>query len=284
MDIIQLHNAQYSQMMGYILVTDEKEILVIDGGTTNEAPEFCRIIRKLGGHIALWVITHPHYDHYGVLRVLTEHPDPDIRADRVLWSAAPQPYTLPDWELQDNLTQWQSIVDHAVYPMQEVACGDRFSVGNTQIEILRTAATAGHAGDINHLSMVLAVTDNSGPAPFRMLFLGDLGEPGGEELLEAWKNCPDVLKADAVQMAHHGQGGVGLPVYQAIAPRYAFWPTPQWLWDNICNGAPGPWETLKVRKWMEALGAEPVTAMGRSICFHTRTGTWEPLPEADESR
>ena len=277
MKIIQLHNAEYSQMMGYILVTNEKKVIVIDGGTTAEAPEFCRIMHSLGGHISLWIITHPHYDHYGVLQTLTEHPDPEIQAGKVLWSAAPEPYVLPEWELSANTEQWNQILKNAVYPMQETFRGDRFTVGTAEVEILRDVNTAEHAGNLNHLSIVLAVTDQSSLKPFRMLFLGDLDKTGGEELLEIWKDAPEKLKADGVQMAHHGQQGVDLPVYQAIAPRYAFWPTPRWLWENQKDGKPGPWETLTVRGWMEELGAEPVTAMEHSTCFDTQTETWRPL-------
>ena len=90
----------------------------------------------------------------------------------------------------------------------------------------------------------------------RILFLGDMGWQAGENLL---KVCtPEELKADVVQMAHHGQAGVEQDVYETIAPEICLWPTPQWLWDNELDGVAGagPYHTLTVRGWMEELGVK----------------------------
>ena len=82
-----------------------------------------------------------------------------------------------------------------------------------------------------------------------------MGYVGGQFLL---KEAGDRLKADIVQMAHHGQNGVDKKVYMAVAPRICLWPTPQWLWDND-NGDgydSGAWRTLETRQWIEELGVE----------------------------
>ena len=64
------------------------------------------------------------------------------------------------------------------------------------------------------------------------------------------------LRADFVQMAHHGQNGVKQSFYQAVSPRACLWNTPDWLWDNDAGGGfnTGPWRTVEVRGWMEQLG------------------------------
>jgi hypothetical protein len=62
-----------------------------------------------------------------------------------------------------------------------------------------------------------------------------------------------------VQMAHHGQAGVSREFYAAVQPRFAFWPTPLWLWDNnfgLRGPNTGTWKTLTVREWMKELGVE----------------------------
>ena len=94
----------------------------------------------------------------------------------------------------------------------------------------------------------------------RILFLGDMGWDAGQNLLK--KNKPEDLKADIVQMAHHGQDGVEMDVYRVIKPEVCLWPTPDWLWDNVKNGVvdAGPWKTVTVRKWMEELGVK------RNLC------------------
>ena len=84
----------------------------------------------------------------------------------------------------------------------------------------------------------------------RILFLGDMGWQAGENLL---KVCtPEELKADVVQMAHHGQAGVEQDVYETIAPEICLWPTPQWLWDN--EG--GTYMTAETKAWMRKLGVK----------------------------
>ena len=69
------------------------------------------------------------------------------------------------------------------------------------------------------------------------------------------RECGDSLKADIVQMAHHGQNGVGRSIYQSIAPKICLWPTPQWLWDNDNGGGynSGPWKTVETRGWMNEI-------------------------------
>ena len=106
-----------------------------------------------------------------------------------------------------------------------------------------------------------------------MLFLGDVEAAGDAVMIEKYGKA---LKSDVVQMAHHGQNGVDRPVYEAIAPRFAFWTTPDWLWTNTidpANPGKGPWQTLTVRQWMEALGTVPIRASASDLEFDTLTET-----------
>jgi hypothetical protein len=87
-----------------------------------------------------------------------------------------------------------------------------------------------------------------------VLFTGDLGVEGGKKLLDS--PYGKLLKADYVQMAHHGQNGVDESFYRAVQPKYCLWPTPEWLWNNDGGSGPnsGPWKTMEVREWMDMLG------------------------------
>ena len=78
MKIVQLTNKTAYQTMGYVLQAKTGELLVIDGGITGNDAELYRVIKKLGGKICLWLITHPHIDHYdAVIEVLTKYKDVD---------------------------------------------------------------------------------------------------------------------------------------------------------------------------------------------------------------
>ena len=89
----------------------------------------------------------------------------------------------------------------------------------------------------------------------RILFLGDMAVPAGNSLLNEYRNNPAELRAEIVQMAHHGEHGVDEKVYQAIAPHTCLWCCPGWLWDNDNGGGvnSGPWTTMETRAWMRNL-------------------------------
>ncbi len=92
----------------------------------------------------------------------------------------------------------------------------------------------------------------------RILFLGDMGVQAGNSLLNEYRDNLEELRADAVQMAHHGQGGVDRKVYEAIKATVCLWCCPAWLWNNDNGGGTnsGDWKTLEVRSWMRQLGAK----------------------------
>ena len=91
-----------------------------------------------------------------------------------------------------------------------------------------------------------------------MIFLGDAFTRASEELLEN----PEILKADAVQMAHHGQNGVTKEVYEAIQPKICCFNAPEWLYNNDNGGGynSGKWKSIEVRSWVEELGAKSILA------------------------
>ena len=83
-----------------------------------------------------------------------------------------------------------------------------------------------------------------------ILFLGDMGYEGGNRLLA--DVGAEALKSDIVQMAHHGQNGVGQAVYQAIDPSICLWPTPDWLWNNSGNR----YKIAETKGWISRLNVQ----------------------------
>ena len=64
MQIIQLTNMTYKQTMGYVFRAKTGEVLVVDGGHQGNHRELERVLTRCGGHVDLWLLTHPHADHY----------------------------------------------------------------------------------------------------------------------------------------------------------------------------------------------------------------------------
>ncbi|MBO5270618.1 MAG: MBL fold metallo-hydrolase [Clostridia bacterium] len=65
--------------MGYILVTENGKLVVIDGGCPNDAEDFLALLEAYAGGekpvVELWIITHPHSDHHGVLDRIAKTPE-----------------------------------------------------------------------------------------------------------------------------------------------------------------------------------------------------------------
>lgn len=275
MKIILMHHTTPSQMMGLIFVTKNNKIIAVDGGTRGDAEEFKRLIKnENGGEIDLWLLTHPHHDHHDTLIELSEKKDTSIKVGTVCYSPAPENFdTTDDPSMLKEIDDINKIMANPFYNTIVVNKGDKFQVDNVTVDVLRVVNPDMNPAAINDLSVVYRITEKKDDGTdFSFMILGDLYIYGGRELLEFYKDNPEILKADAVQMAHHGQGGVELPVYEAIGAKYTFWPTPEWLWTNTPGGwepGTGPWQIFEVRKWIEDMNAEFVTAMEEHAVLDT---------------
>ena len=270
MKIVQLTNKTPYQTMGYALQSKTGEVLVIDGGMTGNDSELYRVIKKLGGSVGLWLITHPHNDHFdAVIEVLTKYKD--VNYKKIGSSMLPDTWAEDlDEEEKKELHTWNAFAKTLDDRHFEIKEGMQFSLGNMKVEVLTENNPDLKVNAFNNQSCVFKVSEDD----FSILFLGDLGIEGGNRLLS--KSCD--LKCTAVQMAHHGQGGVTEEVYKAIHPQYAFWPTPGWLWENrkyLGEGeiGEGPFKTQKTAEWMKSLGAKNIFSFDHTIIFDTYTLT-----------
>lgn len=245
----QLPPQTKSQMNSYVLRTGRGKIIVIDGGNGGDAPYLRGFLGALGNHIHAWFISHPHSDHVDALTAILNNPA-GIEID-ALYGSLPDESWITLYE-KESLVSTQALnaaLKKAGKTVIELLPGQMFNFDGIQFEILAVKNPEITANAINNQSAVWRV-EGGGKS---VLFLNDLGLEGGEKLLNIlYRNR---LKADYVQMAHHGQNGVSETLYHEVAPKYCLWPTPDWLWENNNGGGKnsGPWETLNVRAWMEKL-------------------------------
>jgi beta-lactamase superfamily II metal-dependent hydrolase len=236
------------------IIESNGTLIVFDGGFESEEPYLYEYLKSLGGHVKAWFLTHFHDDHFGCfLTMLQKHPD--ITVDEVCYNFPPDEFLIR-WEPSQshNPTEvWLSLFREAIaarnIPTVTATVGDvyAFDEGNVTVRVLRTYNTAFNY--INNSSTVFRV-EVDGKS---ILFLGDLEPDGGHELIETVDHA--LLKADYVQMAHHGQGGVEKEVYEVVKPTYCLWPTPSWLWDNMGPGGydTGIFGTVITRGWISSL-------------------------------
>lgn len=246
--IWQLEQFNFEVQMCYIIRTDDDKIIVIDGGMPTSFEKVTGYLEQLGGRVHTWVITHPHIDHIGVLQEVINRKE--VQVDRILHSKLDD-----DWSLQYEprahslVSNYNKDINQSGVSVIDVKKGEVYAVGNgVDLKIIGVKNDSITVNAINNSSLVFKIESKSKS----VLFLGDLGVEGGNELLRT--EPPEALKADYVQMAHHGQAGVGLEFYRAVNPDYALWPTPKWLWENSAQGqgpGTGNFQIPEVREWMD---------------------------------
>ena len=237
--------------MGYIIRTDDQKLIVIDGGGKRTAPILESYLKQLGGKVDTWILTHPHADHVDSFLDILERGS--IEIERILhvslsntWVQKNEPQNY------ETVARYNQLMEAFGPIAVSVNVGNQFNLAKgVQMEVFGALNQAITRNAINNSSMAFKLSSPSKS----IFFLGDLGSEGGQQILKTYDK--NELRADYVQMAHHGQAGVDIEFYRAVSSDYALWPTPKWLWNNQLEGKSvnsGNFKTLIVRAWMDELG------------------------------
>lgn len=249
--LTMLNSQSDSQMLSVIIQTSQGSLIVVDGGLGKDGDYLRSQIQARGNHVSAWLITHPHGDHAGALyRILQDEAEgaqSGMQIDGIYYSfAAPEWYTVHDPSEQ---TMAHAIIGtFSGLPetmLHQVSKGQTIQVDDVTIQVMNDRYELS-TDKGNNAGIVYKMLINGKS----ILFLGDMAEEGGRRLLA--EAGPEALKSDIVQMAHHGQNGVGEEVYQAINPSICLWPTPQWLWEN----SSGKYRTGETKNWMSRLNVQ----------------------------
>ncbi len=258
-------------MMSFVLVTKNDNVIIIDGGRPEDMP----LLKEYVGnrHISAWILTHAHSDHIsGFLDEFTRNGCADFDIERVV-------YNFPSYEKLSALTD-TPCHDFFVEDINEilpafleiepllgeratvVSQGDTLIVDECRIDFLFSPHDGLYENPMNDSSLVFRITTPNKT----VLFLGDLGPRGGDVLFDESRH---LLKADIVQMAHHGHMNVGMEVYAAILPEACIWCCPDWLYEEgeLPPYLADPYKrktrhrtrmfgTALTRQWMDLLGVK----------------------------
>ena len=269
-------------MMGFVLVTKDNNVIVIDGGRAEDMPLLKEYIG--GRHISAWILTHAHNDHIsGLISECKRNRLTDFDVERICYNFPPYHLLkgksdVPDEayfnrELDEMLPEFLEIEPLLCERAVKVTQGDSIKVDECKIDFIFSYHDGLYSNLMNDSSLVFSITTPNK----KVLFLGDLGPEGGDVLFEESRH---LLKSDIVQMAHHGHMNVGMEVYAAIMPEACLWCCPDWLYDEpeippyLADRErlrrmhrQRMYGTALTRKWMEALGVKThyVTKDGTNI-------------------
>ncbi len=258
---------------GYVITTKNNELIVVDGGIDADKQFLVEYIKRLGnGTVSHWYITHPHQDHVGALIQILQDDECDITIENLYYSF--------------NSLEWYKEYDERGFETEQkmlnlldskkiknkISCtkNQEIYMDNVRCDILKIADPEMiNTDNGNDSSMCFKMTATD--VNKSIIFLGDAYYYASIELL----NDPQKLKADVVQMAHHGQNGVSKDVYIAIAPKVCCFNCPMWLYNNNPGSGynSGRWKSIEVQNWVQELRAQCVLSfLGDRIIKFNQNG------------
>ena len=254
--LCQLGSVTGSQMNSYVITTADGKVIVVDGGYREDAQKLLAHLRKVTDQeihrVDAWFLTHAHGDHICAFNEIMDKYPNALELGRVYYNFPSAQYCMREPGYGGAILEFNALLPRFADKIETVYTGDEYDIGDAHIEVLYVP-NGEIRSYINNTSVVFMLTLNGK----RILFLGDAEPAEGERLLALYKGTGK-LKADYVQMAHHGQGGVTFEVYKEISPKACLWCTPKWLWENDAGLGYNThvWRTVEVRGWMADLGVK----------------------------
>ena len=201
--------------MGYILVTEGGKLIVIDGGCPNDAEDFLALLEKTAGGkpvVDLWIITHAHSDHFGVLNTIANS---EALRDRL----AVREFL---WRFPEEFVEGNGNTPHAAMNrMMESICAvfgaaahtpeldEKMTVDGMELHFLYYAYDCriiNNAFNTNACSLVFTVQAKNK----KIMFTGDAVTRNLYAVCWIYRKK---LKCDILQMPHHALCDTGLTAF-----------------------------------------------------------------------
>ena len=241
--------------MGYIITLEDGRFIVFDGGGLNpdhrepvilwnllnvrhqqifgEAPTPERPI-----HVAAWIITHSHWDHYGAYReFIDKYGKSELFKMDYMIGNFPSRSSVFGIVNQDILNMGEKSVMQRLHDgMREdftflkVHAGQKFHFANLEMEVLMTYDNISPARIYNQndtstvLRFSMQATNEQGKKvgrPYIMLWLGDANNNESRFLCAMYGKY---LESDSTSLAHHGNIGCENDLYNTVKANTVWWP------------------------------------------------------------
>lgn len=277
--LYQYADVEGYQCMSYLIRSNDGKIAIVDGGRAWQSVALVEEIKKYGGVVDTWIITHAHDDHAGVLASIleAEWDKTEIEIGEILIGEMDYDAVMAEESDRTDMVAYLQMGLDRLENVRVLKAGDERDVIGLHMKVLHTCndtVVENSTNILNDGSMVFKLS-----APSRsILFLADtadnteqmqaeiadpsmgskIGRLLADEILEAY---PEDVKSWAVQMSHHGNGSYPDYFYEAIAPKRALFAAPDWLMENRNKetGETSYYSTPHYKQLMERLGAKVIS-------------------------
>ena len=249
--------------MGYILLLEDGRFLLIDGGGVggdgslgNEHRNLYNVLVALHTaahgsapskqnpiHIAGWLITHSHWDHYrGFAKLLQDYGKSGlIKMDYLLGNFPEDSALYPVLSGASYMGSASTLATLKKYitggfTYVKVHSGQRLYFANVEIEVFMTCEDLNpvrmtNSNETNTVTRWTVKNSNApaGTAPVTIMFLGDSYFQQSRYLCAMYGT---LMQSHVVQVAHHGNVGCEIPLYDAITPTVVLFPHKRSAYDN----------------------------------------------------
>lgn len=245
--VTQFGDVDGSQLMCYLIQNIDGYTIMVDGGTPDYEESVRYVLNALGDKVDAWIITHPHDDHVSVFNAVCKNPD-GIEIKNVYAVDMADPSMIEEQASWDSVDAYNDFLSLDIENLNYVHKGDILDFDGLTVKVL--SAYDDYVDELsddllNDGSMMFKVTNKENS----MLFCADVGKKMSDYLLNEYG---EELKADYLQMGHHGNGGLKADFYTMVSPSVALFDAPSWLMANIED----KYTTVENRKLMQSgLGA-----------------------------
>lgn len=224
--IHQLPLQTANQGMSYVIELPGGELVVIDGGFKGDGDYLHDFIMSHGGVVNSWFITHPHVDHVGAFLYNMTKPEHNGLVVKTVYYA---PFTAEYFSSEKTGKDLQKLNEYLLFDEFEAfRTGDEakditfvpLNSGDT-LEIEDIQLTCLHGFDkktyhVNSNSLVLHM-DIKG---YKVMFTGDITDGSVQQMLERYPESSPVWNVNALQIPHHGFGGLSDRILKLTRPDF----------------------------------------------------------------
>jgi beta-lactamase superfamily II metal-dependent hydrolase len=230
--ITQYGTTTGAQCMFYTIKDAKGNLVIIDGGYINDEATVANRIKKMGGHVSAWILTHPHPDHIGAFNAIYPKLKAyGIKVDQIYATNVNHDRyveTAKDYDALDTYLNFCEVTKNAK--------NLKFLKEGDQLELLpglRMKVIHGWDANVDKTENNLC---NNGSLMFKltakkesMLFCADTQHEMEQYIVPEHK---DELKCDYVQCGHHGNWGMTTEFYKLTGAKQAFVDGPNYLYDD----------------------------------------------------